>query len=202
MVGVIGGDGFSEIVTQAEGTIDHAGLGHLPHRRWRNHPRPGVDFPDFSTAGVSPELHVATIEALAKHVAPDTQIIAGLDIGGAPLSGAVAFHRRIGGIDIRKVDSIRPEVIRSILHNYELGDGVAISKGIALAGSRVALIDDCLMSGSAALASIRLLRRLGAVCTEALFVFDLIGMGGREKLEAEGVNAKVLQSLPSQLTRG
>jgi adenine phosphoribosyltransferase len=200
MAGVIGGDGLSEFVTQGEGIIDHAGIGVIPHRRWRNHPRQGVDFPDFSTAGASPELHVAAIDALSDRLASGTQMIAGLDIGGATLAGAVSYRRRIGSVDIRKVDSIRPEVIRSILRNYELGEGMAISKGIELAGRRVALVDDCLMTGTAALASIRLLRRLGAICTEALFIFDLIGMGGREQLEAEGVEAHVLQSLPMNLS--
>ncbi|MGL5114462.1 MAG: hypothetical protein ACRC7C_03970, partial [Beijerinckiaceae bacterium] len=125
MTGIILGDGFTEILTQGDGVVDHAGLGFIPHRRWRNHPRPGIDFPDFSTVSASPALNAAVIDALAERLDPATEVIIGLDIGGAPLAGAIAYRRRIGGTDIRKVDAMRSDVIRSILQNYELGEGVA-----------------------------------------------------------------------------
>jgi adenine phosphoribosyltransferase len=194
--GVLLGDGCSDVVLHARGVIDHAGVGPVPHRRWLNHPRRGVDYPDYSTGGATPEVHVAVIDALASRLAPETAAVAGLDIGGMPLAGAMGYRNRIGCIDVRKVDAMRSDVVRSIIHNYELGDGVAVSKGVAVTGRRVALVDDCLMTGSAAISAIRLLRRLGASCDQALFIFDLIGLEGRARLADEGVQAVALQSLP------
>jgi adenine phosphoribosyltransferase len=136
------------------------------------------------------------VDALALNLPDGTEAIVGVDIGGLGFAGALAWRGGLGLVDARKVGSIPVEVIRGIMANYELGDGIAISKSSRIAGRRVAVVDDCLMSGGTALATVRLLRRLGAVCTAALFVFELEGMGGRERLEQEGVRVHALGRLP------
>jgi adenine phosphoribosyltransferase len=52
------------------------------------------------------------------------------------------------------------------------------------------------MTGGTAIAAIHLLRRLGVSCDQAFFVFDLIGLHGREMLADEGVRVITLHSLP------
>lgn len=167
----------------------------FPHRRWKDYPVAGVDFPDSTTFTCDGRLTQLACEALAAQLPEGVDLLAGIDIGGIGFAGALALRNGIGFIDIRKVDSIRADVIRSFTANYELGNGVALSKGHRLAGRHVAIIDDCLMTGGTALATAQLLRRLGARCTRALFVFELDGLGGRERLSQGGVSVHALERL-------
>lgn len=169
----------------------------IPHRRWKDHPVTGVDYPDIAPANVDGGTTRRMIDALAQCLPDDVEVLAGIDIGGLGLAGALAYRNGLGFIDVRKVDSIRVDVIRGIMANYELGSGVVISKSNRLEGRSVAVLDDVLITGGTAAAAIQLIRRLGARCTTALFVIDLIGMGGRERLEREGVTVHVLESLPT-----
>lgn len=168
----------------------------IPFRPWKNHPAAGVDFPDISITTVDAALTRRIVDALALRVPAKVEILAGIDIGGLGLAGALAARNGLGFFDIRKVDSLRNGVMRSIMANYELGEGVVISKGARLAGRHVALVDDCLISGGTALAAARLIRRLGGHCDTGLFVFDIEGMGGRERLAGGGITADVLRTVP------
>lgn len=175
---------------------DESGPLQIPYRRWRDHPVAGTDFPDIAPAAVDGRTTQRIADALALLVPDDVEVLAGIDIGGLGLAGALAYRNGLGFVDVRKVESIRVDVIRSIMVNYELGSGVVISKANHLEGRSVAILDDVLMTGGTAAAAVQLIRRLGARCVTALFVFDLIGMGGRERLEREGVAVHVLESLP------
>ena len=174
----------------------HDALPELQVRRWSNYPKPGIDFPDTSTFTCNGTLAAAAFRELERCLTDEVDLVAGIDVGGIGFAGALALVRGIGFVDIRKVGSLRPDVVRYVIPNYELGSGVALSKGNRLAERSVAVIDDCLMSGKTALGSIQLLRRLGARCTTALFVIELEGLGGRAALEAEGIAVHALRTLP------
>lgn len=168
----------------------------FPHRRWKDHPAAGIDFPDTTTFTCDGHWARVACDALAAQLCKETDLLAGIDIGGIGFAGALALRNGLGFIDIRKVDSIRADVVRSLTANYELGNGVALSKGNRLTARHITIIDDCLMSGGTALATAQLLRRLGAHCTQALFVFELEGLGGRERLAQSGICVHALQRLP------
>lgn len=166
------------------------------YRRWKNHPVPGVDFPDISPLATDAQATRHVIDAIGRRFSDEISVVAGIDVGDLGLAGALAYRNGLGLLDIRKVGAIRVEVIRSIMANYELGDGVAISQAHRIAGRTVAVVDDCLMSGQTALAAVRLLRRLGGRCDTAMFVFEIEGMPGRALLEEAGIAVHSLQRLP------
>lgn len=174
----------------------HDGLAELLVRRWSNYPKPGIDFPDTSTFTCDGALAAVAFRELERCLPDEVDLVAGIDVGGIGFAGALALARGIGFVDIRKVGSLRPDVVRGVIPNYELGSGVALSKGNQFAERCVAIIDDCLMSGATALASVQLLRRLGARCATALFVVELEGLGGRAALEAQGIAVRALRTLP------
>lgn len=167
----------------------------FPYRRWKDYPVAGIDFPDATIFTCDGHWMQTACEALAALLSEKTDLIAGIDIGGIGFGGALALRNRLGFIDIRKVGSIRPDVVRNLTANYELGNGVALSKGHALTGRHVTIIDDCLMTGGTVLAAAQLLRRLGAHSTQALFIFELEGMGGRERLAQCDISVHALQRL-------
>lgn len=168
----------------------------IAHYRWKNHPRAGVDFPDSAPAAVESEVFRSLIDDLAARLPTDAEVVAGIDLGGFGFAGALAFRNGLGVLEVRKVSAMRADLVRTFAANFALGDGVAISTANRVAGRCVAVLDDCLMSGETALAAVQLLRRMEARCDTALFVFDLIGLGGRERLEHAGVRVHVLESLP------
>ncbi len=167
-----------------------------PYRRWKNHPVAGVDFPDTGSITSDRATMRRVVDALAEGLPTTVDTVAGIDMGGLGFAGALAQRNAIGFLDVRKVGSLRADIIRTVMANYELGDGIAISKASRLVGCRVAILDDCLISGGTALNAVKLIRRLGAECATALFVFELEGMGGRERLDREGVAVHALGLLP------
>ncbi|KPF72970.1 hypothetical protein IP69_02720 [Bosea sp. AAP35] len=170
----------------------------LSHRRWKGHPRPGIDFPDINTVCEDAVQVNRIVANLLPVLREDTQIIAGIDLGGAALAGALAASHGAGFVHVRKVGSLRTDIIRSVVANHEIGHGLALSKNVPIAGRRVAIVDDCLLSGATALASIQLLRELGALCDQALFAFEIEGLGGARLLAQAGVEVHAVAIVPPQ----
>ena len=170
----------------------------LPHRRWKGHPRPGIDFPDINTVAEDATLIQRALADLLSALRDDIDIVAGIDLGGAALAGAVAGGRGIGFMHVRKVGSLRTDIVRSVVASHDIGHGLALTKGMNIVGRRIALVDDCLLSGATALAAARLLRDLGALCDQALFAFEIGGLGGRALLAQAGIDAHAVATVPPQ----
>lgn len=176
---------------------DALGTG-LPHRRWKSHPRAGIDFPDINTVAEDATLIQRALADLLGALRDDIDIVAGIDLGGAALAGAVAGRRGIGFMHVRKVGSLRTDIVRSVVASHDIGHGLALTKGMNIVGRRIALVDDCLLSGATALAAARLLRDLGALCHQALFAFEIEGLGGRDVLAQAGVDCHAVATVPPQ----
>ncbi len=170
----------------------------LPHRRWKAHPRPGIDFPDINTVAEDAAVIQRAVSDLAGALHDDVAIVAGIDLGGAALAGAVASARGLGFMHVRKVGSLRTDIVRSVVASHDIGHGLALTKGLKVAGRRIALIDDCLLSGATVLAAARLLRDLGAHCDQALFAFEIEGLGGRTSLARAGIATHAVATVPPQ----
>jgi adenine phosphoribosyltransferase len=56
----------------------------------------------------------------------------------------------------------------------------------------VLLVDDLIATGGTAVAALRLIRQVGGDPVEACFVIDLPDLGGRRRLEAEGLGVFTL----------
>ena len=60
------------------------------------------------------------------------------------------------------------------------------------AGERILLVDDLLATGGTAEAGISLIERLGGEIVSCSFIIDLPALGGRQKLEAMGMDVQIL----------
>lgn len=170
----------------------------LPHRRWKGHPRPGIDFPDINTVAEDATLLERALADLLGALRNDIEIVAGIDLGGAALAGAVAGRRGLGFMHIRKVGSLRTDIVRTVVASHDIGHGLALTKGLKISDRRIALIDDCLLSGATVLAAAGLLRDLGAHCDQALFAFEIEGLGGRASLARAGIATHAVATVPPQ----
>ena len=97
-------------------------------------------------------------EALAAMVPPDTDRLAGPELGAVPLATAVSLELGLPCLFVRK--SAKP-----------YGTGASF-EGEIYPGERVVVIEDVLTTGSEALRSARALREFGANVIEILGVID------------------------------
>jgi adenine phosphoribosyltransferase len=71
-------------------------------------------------------------------------------------------------------------------------DRIAIHADACTPGANVLLIDDLIATGGTARAAVRLLRKAGAIVTQAQFLVDLPDLGGADALRADGIHVTSL----------
>jgi adenine phosphoribosyltransferase len=146
-------------------------------------PRPGVLFRDLTPVLADDRAFAVVTEALAQMVA-GADLIAGIDARGFLLGGAVAHRLGVGVLAIRKGGKLPPPVHS---RSYDLEYGTATleipADGVALAGRRVAIVDDVLATGGTVAAARDLLDSAGAEITMAAVVMELAALGGRMRLD-------------------
>jgi adenine phosphoribosyltransferase len=157
-----------------------------------DHPRPGIQFRDITTLLLDPEGLRAAVEQLAATVTDRPNLIAAIEARGFVIGAALAVRLGCGLLLIRKDGKLPGETIAED-HALEYGtDRLAMHVDACTPGQQVLIVDDLLATGGTALAAARLVRRAGGVVTGARFVVDLPGLGGSEKLRADGIETTSL----------
>jgi orotate phosphoribosyltransferase len=124
-----------------------------------------------------PVLLGALAEALAPLVPSDTDALAGLELGGIPLTTALSLQSGLPALFVRK-------------RAKDYGT-CRLAEGGEVAGRRLLIVEDVVTSGGQVIASCEDLRALGGIVEHALCVIDREG-GGREALRASGVELRAL----------
>jgi adenine phosphoribosyltransferase len=157
-----------------------------------DYPKPGILFRDVSTLLLDGAGFRMTIDRLAAVIAPDTQLIAGIEARGFVVAAGLSYATGLGKLMLRKPGKLPGEKI-GIDYALEYGtDRIELHKGQVLPGQKVVLVDDLIATGGTALAGIELIRRAGGVVEQALFIVDLPELGGAEKLRSAGVEPMAL----------
>ncbi len=165
----------------AEGAIAAAAIDRLT--RWvDDFPTAGVRFADLTPVFADPDGFRSIITALAA-IAPDADLVAGIDARGFLLGSAVALANGSGVLAVRKGGKLPPPVHS---RQYALEYGTACleipADGIDLRGKRVVLVDDVLATGGTLVAAAELLEVAGAEVVAAVVVMELTSLGGRERV--------------------
>lgn len=119
-----------------------------------------------------PVLLRAIAERMATLVPPDTEILAGLEMGGIPVVTALSRETGLPACYIRK----KPKQHGTAKY----------AEGPALIGKNVLIVEDVVSSGGAILDSLQMLRDDGVMPSTALCVIDR-ETGGKEALHDAGV---------------
>jgi adenine phosphoribosyltransferase len=139
-----------------------------------DYPKPGILFRDVSTLLLDGQGFRQTIDRMAALVAPDTQLIAGIEARGFIVAAGLSYAL---GLD----------------YALEYGtDRIELHTGQILPGQKIVLVDDLIATGGTALAGIELIRQAGGVVEQALFIVDLPELGGADKLRRAGVEPTAL----------
>jgi adenine phosphoribosyltransferase len=118
--------------------------------------------------------------------------VAGIEARGFILGGAVADRLGCGFLPIRKKGKLPWKTIGQE-YTLEYGvDAIEIHEDAVRKGERVLIVDDLIATGGTAEAAAKLVRRSGGEIIGAVFVIDLPDLGGRKRLEAQGVKCHTL----------
>lgn len=159
-------------------------------------PKPGIQFRDLTPLLADGAAFRATTAALAAR-AGEFDLIAGVEARGFLFGAALAQLTGHGLVIVRKPGKLPGATIG---HDYALEygtDRLELHEGQVPKSARVLLVDDVLATGGTAVAAVNLLRKAGATVERALFVLELDGLPGVERLRAAGVEAKSLLHYPA-----
>jgi len=159
-------------------------------------PKPGILFRDLTPLLADGAAFRATTAALAER-AGDFDLIAGIEARGFLFGAALAHATGRGLVIVRKPGKLPAATIG---HDYALeygSDRLELHADAVPAGARVLLVDDVLATGGTAEAAVILLRKAGAEVARALFVMELAGLPGAERLHALAVEPVSLLRFPA-----
>jgi orotate phosphoribosyltransferase len=120
-----------------------------------------------------PVLLDAIAEAMVPLVPADTEVLAGLEMGGIPVVTALARHTGLPCAFVRK--------------QAKTYGTCRLAEGAEVAGRRVLIVEDVVTSGGQIILSTKELRTLGADIREALCVIDR-QQGGEASLAAADIS--------------
>ncbi|MCG2841723.1 adenine phosphoribosyltransferase [Sandaracinobacter sp. RS1-74] len=159
-------------------------------------PKAGIQFRDLTPLLADGAAFQATTAALAER-AGAFDLIAGVEARGFLFGAALAQRTGHGLVLVRKPGKLPGQTIG---HDYALEygtDRLELHDGQVPKSARVLLVDDVLATGGTAAAAVELLRKSGATVTRALFVLELDGLSGAQKLRAAGVEPVSLLHFPA-----
>jgi len=127
-----------------------------------------------------PELLAEVSQALAKLVPPDTEMLAGLELGGVPLAVMLGQLTGLPVVFVRK--KAKPY------------GTMRLAEGGDIAGRKLLVVEDVVTSGGQVVVSTNDLRERGAVVDSAVCVIDREA-GGVEALAEAGVALAALYTM-------
>jgi adenine phosphoribosyltransferase len=155
-------------------------------------PRPGIFFRDISPLLGAPAAFQCVIHEMAQRLTGKTvDALVAIESRGFIFAAPLAIELGVPLVMVRKPGKL-PGATESIQYGLEYGsDTLHLQSGSVRPGSSVAVVDDVLATGGTAQAVGALLRRVGAEVTRYVFLAELQGLGGREKLGDVGVEVVV-----------
>lgn len=159
-------------------------------------PKPGIQFRDITTLLLDPQGLAQSVERMAAATTGPIDLVAGIEARGFLFAAALAVPLKAGVLLIRK-DGKLPGATIAEDYALEYGqDRIAMHADACAPGARILLIDDLIATGGTAQAAVRLLRKAGAVVTQAQFLVDLPDLGGAAALRKDGIDVHALVSFP------
>ncbi len=155
-------------------------------------PKPGIIFRDITSVTQDPKGLKIAIDAMKEKIQDlDFDVVVGLEARGFIFGMPLAYILGKSFVLIRKKGKLPCETISE---SYDLEYGKAeieIHTDAIKPGQKVVLVDDLIATGGTIEAAIKLIERLGGKVVDNLFLVELAGLKGRERLSDYRVDAVV-----------
>lgn len=155
-------------------------------------PEPGIIFRDVTSIlqdADGLQLAIDSIQELLK----DTEIdlIAGTESRGFIFGMPVAYNLHKPFVPVRKKGKLPCETI-SQEYDLEYGSAeIEMHKDAVKPGQKVAVIDDLIATGGTVEAAVKMIEKLGGEVVKIIFLMELAGLKGRERLKDYDVESVI-----------
>lgn len=146
-------------------------------------PEPGIMFRDVTSVLQDPDgLKLAVDSMIQLLDGVEFDVIAGAESRGFIFGMPIAYALGKAFVPVRKKGKLPCETI-SAEYDLEYGKAeIEMHKDAIKPGQKVVLVDDLIATGGTMEASIKLVEQLGGEVVKILFLMELAGLQGREKL--------------------
>jgi len=155
-------------------------------------PQPGVLFRDITPLLQDAQAFRYSIDKLKEACeGVELDIVVGIESRGFIFAAPLAYNLGLPLVPIRKPGKL-PAARMSVEYTLEYGGGqLDIHQDGVQAGQSALIVDDLLATGGTAAAAVTLLERLNARVSALVFLVELDGLAGRERLAGYPVTSLV-----------
>ena len=161
-------------------------------RSIKDFPEEGIIFRDVTPVISDPDGLKLGIDKMQELIDTDYDIVVGLEARGFIFGTPIAYNMNKAFVPVRKKGKLPCETIEE---EYELEYGKAtieIHKDAIKPGQKVVIVDDLLATGGTTKAAINLVEALGGEVVKVIFLIELAGLNGREKLKDYNVDSVII----------
>jgi len=157
-----------------------------------NFPSPGILFRDITPLLKEPKVFQRVVDIFTEEIRKDDiDAIVAIESRGFLFGAPLAYQLGVPLIPVRKPGKLPAEHM-SVEYSLEYGTSqLDIHNDALRSGDRVVIMDDLLATGGTAVATAKLVELLGANVERIVFLIELAGLDGREKLRDYRVTSLV-----------
>ena len=156
-------------------------------------PEKGIIFRDVTSVLQDAEgLHLAIDQMQEKLEGVDFDVVLGPESRGFIFGVPIAYNMHKAFVPVRKKGKL-PRATISQTYDLEYGTAtIEIHKDAIQHGQKVVIIDDLIATGGTTEAIIKMVEELGGEVVRCVFLMELAGLKGREKLNGYDIDSAII----------
>ena len=155
-------------------------------------PEPGIIFRDITSVlqdADGLQLAIDSMQDCLKDA--DVDVVAGTESRGFIFGVPIAYNLHKPFVPIRKKGKLPRETV-SASYDLEYGSAeIEMHKDSIKPGQKVVIVDDLIATGGTIEAAIKLVEELGGEVVKVVFLIELAGLKGRERLKGYDVSSVI-----------
>ena len=156
-------------------------------------PEKGIIFRDVTSVLQDAEgLHLAIDQMQEKLEGVDFDVVLGPESRGFIFGVPIAYNMHKAFVPVRKKGKL-PRATISQTYDLEYGTAtIEIHKDAIQPGQKVVIIDDVIATGGTTEAIIKMVEELGGEVVKIVFLMELAGLKGRERLSGYDIDSAII----------
>lgn len=156
-------------------------------------PEKGIIFRDVTSVLQDAEgLHLAIDQMQEKLEGVDFDVVLGPESRGFIFGVPIAYNMHKAFVPVRKKGKL-PRATISQTYDLEYGTAtIEIHKDAIQLGQKVVIIDDLIATGGTTEAIIKMVEELGGEVVKIVFLMELAGLKGRERLSGYDIDSAII----------
>ena len=158
-------------------------------------PEPGIIFRDVTSVIQDPDGLKLSIDLIQEKLEGlDFDVVVGPESRGFIFGMPIAYNLHKSFVPVRKKGKLPCETV-SVEYDLEYGSAVIeMHKDAIKPGQKVVIIDDLMATGGTIEAIIKLIESLGGEVVKTVFLMELAGLNGRDKIKGYDVDSVIVYS--------